>query len=187
MDSDGAGPSGSGGGGGGGGGNYEFGVDPSMDPELAMALRMSLEEEQARQRAAEGTSVSAATDLPPVLEANDETMAGTTSTAAAAATPPLPQPTSTAASSLLPSKGSLVLPGADAISGSGTAATDESEEAMLQQAIALSKGGGDQIGDSRDEDVEMGDEGDEEMDEEEAIARAIEMSLKGEQEAQEKK
>ncbi|KAL6946920.1 hypothetical protein ACO0QE_001774 [Hanseniaspora vineae] len=27
----------------------DFGVDPSMDPELAMALRMSMEEEQARQ------------------------------------------------------------------------------------------------------------------------------------------
>lgn len=30
--------------------DFEFGVDPSMDPELALALRMSLEEEQARQR-----------------------------------------------------------------------------------------------------------------------------------------
>lgn len=28
---------------------FEFGVDPSMDPELAMALRMSYEEEKARQ------------------------------------------------------------------------------------------------------------------------------------------
>ncbi|KAL4241444.1 proteasome subunit S5A family protein [Abortiporus biennis] len=32
--------------------NFEFGVDPSLDPELAMALRMSMEEEQARQAAA---------------------------------------------------------------------------------------------------------------------------------------
>ena len=32
-----------------GGGDYEFGVDPSMDPELALALRMSMEEENARQ------------------------------------------------------------------------------------------------------------------------------------------
>ncbi|TIB72732.1 hypothetical protein E3Q18_01099 [Wallemia mellicola] len=30
---------------------FEFGVDPSLDPELAMALRMSMEEEQARQTA----------------------------------------------------------------------------------------------------------------------------------------
>lgn len=29
---------------------FEFGVDPELDPELALALRMSLEEEQARQR-----------------------------------------------------------------------------------------------------------------------------------------
>lgn len=33
----------------GGGDNFEFGVDPSLDPELALALRMSLEEEKARQ------------------------------------------------------------------------------------------------------------------------------------------
>ncbi|KAL8643764.1 MAG: hypothetical protein Q9210_007564 [Variospora velana] len=32
-----------------GGGGFEFGVDPSTDPELAIALRMSMEEEKARQ------------------------------------------------------------------------------------------------------------------------------------------
>jgi 26S proteasome regulatory subunit N10 len=41
---------GDGGSGGGSGGNdFEFGVDPSVDPELALALRMSFEEEKARQ------------------------------------------------------------------------------------------------------------------------------------------
>ncbi|KAF2109495.1 hypothetical protein BDV96DRAFT_585692 [Lophiotrema nucula] len=46
----GAGASGSGGEGGDTGGNsFEFGVDPSVDPELALALRMSFEEEKARQ------------------------------------------------------------------------------------------------------------------------------------------
>ncbi len=30
------------------GGGFEFGVDPAADPELAMALRMSMEEEQNR-------------------------------------------------------------------------------------------------------------------------------------------
>lgn len=35
--------------GGEGGGSFEFGVDPTMDPELALALRMSMEEENARQ------------------------------------------------------------------------------------------------------------------------------------------
>lgn len=58
--------SGEGGGGGGGGGGFipgedgaagggggalnEFGVDPSVDPDLYMALRLSLEDERARQQ-----------------------------------------------------------------------------------------------------------------------------------------
>jgi len=33
---------------GGDGGGFEFGIDPSVDPELALALRMSMEEEKAR-------------------------------------------------------------------------------------------------------------------------------------------
>ena len=37
------------GGGDSGAGAFEFGVDPSTDPELALALRMSMEEEKARQ------------------------------------------------------------------------------------------------------------------------------------------
>ena len=41
-----------------GAGGFDFGVDPSTDPELALALRMSMEEEKARQekegKAAEG-------------------------------------------------------------------------------------------------------------------------------------
>ena len=44
-----------GGGAEGGAAPFEFGVDPNMDPELALALRVSLEEERARQN----TTVSA--------------------------------------------------------------------------------------------------------------------------------
>ncbi|RZC87129.1 hypothetical protein C5167_042059 [Papaver somniferum] len=36
----------------GGAAGYEFGVDPNLDPELALALRASMEEERARQEAA---------------------------------------------------------------------------------------------------------------------------------------
>lgn len=43
-------------GGSGGGGGFEFGVDPNLDPELALALRVSLEEERARQEAAQKTT-----------------------------------------------------------------------------------------------------------------------------------
>jgi len=32
-------------------GGFEFGVDANLDPELALALRVSLEEERARQNA----------------------------------------------------------------------------------------------------------------------------------------
>lgn len=45
----GGGGSGGDGGGASGGNDFEFGVDPSVDPELALALRMSFEEEKARQ------------------------------------------------------------------------------------------------------------------------------------------
>jgi len=37
-----------------GGGGYEFGVDPNDDPELALALRVSMEEQRARQNADSG-------------------------------------------------------------------------------------------------------------------------------------
>ncbi|GAC74711.1 hypothetical protein PANT_12d00102 [Moesziomyces antarcticus T-34] len=165
----GAGPSGSGG----GSNQFEFGVDPSMDPELAMALRLSLEEEQARQRAAEGTSGSQAPSLPTVSE-------GTETSAPAAA-----------AAAGLAGTGSMVPRGAESITGEGHNANDESEEAMLQKAIALSQGVGSA---TNDEDVDMASaepsagrraivagqgegEEDEEMDEDEAIARAIQMSL----------
>ncbi|KAK4506750.1 hypothetical protein PRZ48_000483 [Zasmidium cellare] len=40
---------GAGGDGGAGGENFEFGVDPNLDPELALVLRMSMEEEKERQ------------------------------------------------------------------------------------------------------------------------------------------
>ncbi|TDH68566.1 hypothetical protein CCR75_005661 [Bremia lactucae] len=47
----------------GGGGNESFaeygGVDPSMDPELALALRVSMEEERARQEAAQKRAAEA--------------------------------------------------------------------------------------------------------------------------------
>ena len=44
-----------------GGGGFEFGVDPNEDPELALALRVSMEENRARQAREEATSDSAPT------------------------------------------------------------------------------------------------------------------------------
>ena len=58
------------GGGGGGGSFQEFGgIDPNLDPELAMALRISMEEERARQEAAASADGAAAEASPEAAEA----------------------------------------------------------------------------------------------------------------------
>lgn len=64
---------GAGGGGAGAGGasdDFPFGVDPTQDPELALALRMSMEEEKARQekRAREEAEASGKSGLESVQE-----------------------------------------------------------------------------------------------------------------------
>jgi len=134
----------------GGASAFEFGVDPSLDPELAMALRMSMEEEAARQAAASAP-------LPPPPGA-----AAPTAAAAAAAAGAGPS-------------------GAPAQPSQPTPATSPDEEALLQQALALSE--------NRAPDVEMTEdpEREEELTEEEMIARAIEMSMHPEEEQDEKK
>lgn len=76
-------------------------------------------------------------------------------------------------------------PAATAGAGAGaTGTTDEGEEAILQQALALSEGGH-----GGAPDVEMAEEqdGDENLTEEEMIARAIEMSMRPEPESEGKK
>ncbi|KZV85683.1 hypothetical protein EXIGLDRAFT_622763 [Exidia glandulosa HHB12029] len=70
-------------GGPGGGADNEFGIDPSLDPELAMALRLSLEEARQRQAAEEASASSsgagpstsapaAEPELVPADEADDD-------------------------------------------------------------------------------------------------------------------
>ncbi|KAL0058135.1 proteasome regulatory particle base subunit rpn10 [Marasmius tenuissimus] len=118
---------------------FEFGVDPSLDPELAMALRLSMQEAQARETADSAPS-------------NDA--------------PAAPQSQ--------PAQQSTTVP-ADP--------TDDEEDAMLQQALALS---------TQNEDVDMDEDAptpragqddgmNEDEDEDEAIARAIAMSMEEQQ------
>ncbi|ESK86203.1 multiubiquitin chain binding protein mbp1 [Moniliophthora roreri MCA 2997] len=128
--------------------DFEFGVDPSLDPELAMALRLSMQEAQARE-AAENASAPASN----APETNPSSAVQPTSTTTVPADP-----------------------------------TDDEEEAMLQQAIAMSQG----------EDVDMeggtstpkpGDVGgmdEDEEDEDAAIARAIAMSMEDQSRNQDK-
>ena len=54
--------------------DFPFGIDPSVDPELALALRMSMEEEKARQekKAREEAEAAKKTSLKSVEEEADE-------------------------------------------------------------------------------------------------------------------
>lgn len=117
MQGEGSGAFGGGGGeGGGGGGGFEFGVDPSLDPELAMALRVSLEEERARQAAAAAVAAKAGGE--PGATGGDADGAGTTVGAADGA-----------------GSSSAAAAGADA---AAVGAMDLDEDALLQQALAMS-------------------------------------------------
>ncbi|TDL15796.1 hypothetical protein BD410DRAFT_732124 [Rickenella mellea] len=135
----------------------EFGIDPSVDPELAMALRMSLEEEAARQAAAK-----ASTNPPAASSAGESSSTAGPSTAAEQ----MP--------GLIPATSALAT-AAPAASSTTAAAepTDDEEAALLKQALEMS------ATQAPVEDVEMHDHS-EDMSEEEAIARAIAMSMQGE-------
>jgi 26S proteasome regulatory subunit N10 len=125
---------------GGGGGMNDFadygGVDPSLDPELAMALRVSMEEERLRQ---ERLAASAATAQQQAEESKD----------------------------------------ADMDEAAAAAGLSE-EEALLQQALAMSMNENEPttaVEDgkpSANEDVEMEEDGE---DEDEAMQMALQMSL----------
>ncbi|KAH7663203.1 Proteasome subunit Rpn10 protein [Dioscorea alata] len=73
----------------GGMGGFDFGVDPNIDPELALALRVSMEEERARQEAAAKKAAEDAANQEKGVEqassSQDATMAETTSSSRAAA------------------------------------------------------------------------------------------------------
>ena len=58
--------------GGDGGQSFEFGIDPSLDPELALALRMSMEEEKARQdKINKAAETESKTQLPEIREEDE--------------------------------------------------------------------------------------------------------------------
>ncbi|WVQ72253.1 hypothetical protein IAR50_001802 [Cryptococcus sp. DSM 104548] len=155
-------------------GGFGDDLDPSLDPELAMAIRMSLQEAEA-QAAAAGASAPAESSsaggaqLPaavtqPLSTSDDVQMAPGDAPAPARAEPVTPSPAQRENADKAQA----------ALSGTGAAATGpalggtggEEEDEELAAALRLSKG----------EDVEMG-EGEDEEDEEAAIARAIAMSL----------
>mmetsp|Transcript_7015 Transcript_7015/g.10508 ORF Transcript_7015/g.10508 Transcript_7015/m.10508 type:complete len:444 (+) Transcript_7015:88-1419(+) len=148
-------------GGGGGDGFAEFGgVDPNMDPELAMALRVSMEEERARQERVAAASNEGSS--------NQEEKTGEDGEAVGAAAAAAPEAMDVAA--MAPEVGEEM----------------NDEDALLQQALAMSMaegaggaeeaaagGGGDDAAAAMD--TEGGDD-----DDDAAMQMALAMSMQGE-------
>lgn len=63
------------------GGGFEFGVDPNEDPELALALRVSMEEQRARQEAESAASGGGAANTPANTEGGTAAQSGETAAA----------------------------------------------------------------------------------------------------------
>lgn len=55
------------------GANFEFGIDPSIDPDLALALRMSMEEEKARVEKHKKDMIDAEAKLEGIKEEDEQT------------------------------------------------------------------------------------------------------------------
>lgn len=110
-------PGGGGGGEGGAGDGFtEFGIDPNMDPEFAWALRVSMEEERARQDAESKKTEAAGADG-----------AKTDATPAAADAPAAAEGAAAVDAS-----------GADAATADGAGDADMDESALLEAALAMS-------------------------------------------------
>jgi len=152
------------GGGGGAGGGDAFaeygGVDPNMDPELAMALRVSMEEERARQErmAAERAAAAATTTTSEEGKAPDELQQPTISTT----TEQQEAGTTTFTTRTEESIGGGMEPMAE----------DDDEDALLQQALAMSMQEH-SAATSLDQQQMM------EMDEDEEMQMALQMSMPG--------
>eukprot|EP00550_Attheya_septentrionalis_P000798 CAMPEP_0198290498 /NCGR_PEP_ID=MMETSP1449-20131203/8341_1 /TAXON_ID=420275 /ORGANISM="Attheya septentrionalis, Strain CCMP2084" /LENGTH=435 /DNA_ID=CAMNT_0043989007 /DNA_START=155 /DNA_END=1462 /DNA_ORIENTATION=+ len=156
------------GGGGGGGGFADFGgIDPNMDPELAMALRVSMEEERARQeRVAAAAAASAEEGKEEEKEGMDDGETAESATAAATTT-------------TVTENGQVEMEVSD-------------EEALLQQALAMSMNENNdtpaeqEVATADEEGVEVtAGSMDMDEDEDEAMQMALQMSMQPDAEVEE--
>lgn len=167
-----------------GGDEDGFGVDPNLDPELAMALRMSLEEERARQAAttgnaaqpsletiAESSNAAAATSAEAAMDSSATAIGNSASTVLAEPQTPAAGTTSgpTELDAHAHTPNARPAPIEVPAAAGGIADQDEDMDDELARAIALSQQ--DEGGESAGMDV------DDEDDEEAALARAIAMSM----------
>lgn len=175
---------GSGGGGGGGaaaggdaagGSDFPFGVDPTVDPELAMVLRISMEEDLAR-REAERVAAPASTADDGAAGADGATGSGDAAATAATASTAAPEAASGTAATPAAAAAEGGYEEDDDLYGTGGGSNEQmdvdnvedADAEMLRQAIAMSQAEGEGSGAAH-----VADD-DEEMDEE--TRRAIERS-----------
>ncbi|PPQ86766.1 hypothetical protein CVT25_012411 [Psilocybe cyanescens] len=137
--------------------DFEFGVDPSLDPELAMALRMSMQEAQAREAAATAAASGATASSAPTTSAETPAPATTTTTTSIPADP-------------TDDEEERLLQQALAMSQEETTGEDADGDVEMD----------DEEDDDEEDDEE--DDDDEEEDEDAAIARAIKMSIQTQEE-----
>ncbi|TYJ57426.1 hypothetical protein B9479_001742 [Cryptococcus floricola] len=148
---------------GGAAGGFGDDLDPSLDPELAMAIRMSLQEAEAQ--------AAAAAPPPPPPPAESSSSGG------AQLPPSITQPLSTSddvqmapGDASAPARAEPVTPSPAQRENAEKGGEQEEQDEELAAALRLSRG----------DDVEMGEgaeEEDEDEDEDAAIARAIALSL----------
>ncbi|KAJ9126540.1 hypothetical protein QFC24_001568 [Naganishia onofrii] len=160
------------GGGGGAGGDDFGGIDPSMDPELAMAIRMSLQEEEERQRrAAAGSSTTTESAPTEATPAAGTTAATATTQDIPASQIPIEAPTATeAAQPAIPPPHAVP----DSTSTHGNAAQPAGSAPISTSGVLHDPAG----------DVDMhaaGEEEDEEADEDLLAAIAMSMQQSGEE------
>ena len=136
-----------------GGGDFDFGVDPSIDPELAMALRISAEEERQRQERAgktegDGAAAEGGAAATPAAGGGDAAMADNEDDMlqqALAMSMQQDQKAATPAKDATPApRPAAAAPGVDvspgtlaAISASEQMAQDEDEEMRLAMAMSV--------------------------------------------------
>ena len=158
------------------------------------ALRMSLEEERARQTATQRNQDPSSTSATPLDNISEQPTASSDAPATS-----LPADLSSAAASGPASALAVNTPSSNAVVGpteaipSDSASAiktedaeidmDEDEDADLAAALALSRGGDVEMGESTQE---AGDDAEEELTEEEAMARAIAMSMQEQKEQEER-
>lgn len=177
--------------GGSGGGADAFaeygGVDPNMDPELAMALRVSMEEERARQ---ERAAAAAATEAPPASAeggAEESKDGGEEAKQEGMEVDADGKPAADAAAASAPSGGADAMDPAAMMMGGA-----DDEDALLQQALAMSMaesyappaagGGAEEGGVKKEEEGESkpaaaAEAAPMEMDEDAEMAMALAMSM----------